>query len=655
MTTISIHQTQLDEIEVLIEDHRRLIHADKEEIFRSTSSEGIVDGENQRDDPPGVNDNTHTKEIEEDMIDDEIIEFVKDKSMNEKTIATTTKKKKKSYLSLASKIGLKSLNFRHNERTESPPPPLSKATTFDTEQSSSSEEGDRDRKGPDTDHSIKLLQPTQEFSSLPVPVVTSIIEEQQKKYDEIHEAEIQREQEEIDQNLQLLYDDDDSGIEIEIESNEGNLELPQSETEKANFSSCFVSKSDKYGDGGGNNSVAVSPKNNAHAPAKNPPKKTRKSFAKQSIRFWKKKGKAPSSPRVEEKRVVSASEYDVGAAAQKEATIVAAPPQKPAVPQAEDGFPEDEELTSPSIDKTQEVSSLPLIDEESTPPESDNVVGDGTVGEEEITAENEVLVAEEIKVDNSSALVQKLGVAGSEVIADIKPLVEVEQEEIVVTAPPPSPVRKSTGADQLPFDLTQERLSMSKLLMLEDYPELRAIGPIDLDEVHDRVEQQVEYPQEMSMVQPNDPHSCSNVSKDTEGAPEILPLILMDDSVLNHDDEMDKVGLPETLPLIPPPPQSKKKYCTETTTSSRISSSKSFARFNLIVLVATMCVVVSIGIMSNWAMLNEFSLPKSARIVETLTDESCLPETTEVVDEEFSKENIETKKRKRRFWKGTKS
>jgi len=804
MTTVSIHQPELEEIEVLIEENTRLINAGKDDIFRPTSSGGNTDEENIGDDTPEVDDEAPTNEGEEDKSEDEVIEFLKDESIDEKTMATITKKKKKSYFSLASKVVVKSLNFRHNERTESPPPPLYKVTTFDTEQSSSSEEEDGDRKCSGTDHSIKLAQQTKEFSTLRVPVVTTIIEEQQKKRDEVHEAQVQKEEEEIDQNLQILYDDNDSGIEIEIECIDGSLKLFQSETEKAKFLSGFVSESDQFGEWSSDNTVAVTPKNNANAPAKTSPKKTRKSSAKQSIRFWKKRNKAPSSPRVEEKPIVSVSEDLVGATAQEEATIVAVPPQEPVVPQAEDGLPEDKESPSPSIDKTKEVWSLPLVEGESIAPGSDNIVGNGTVAEEEIKAEssfpscvqksielseekglpspfineiekeissiltdeeymvleNEGVAAEETNVealpplpiaepiesseDNELSkpctekqeedlplpLEQKPVVVGSEVISVVAPLVAVEQDEFEVTAPPPSPVRKSIEADQLPFDSTLERLSMSKLLMFEDHPELRAIGPIDLDEVHDHIEQQVEHPPGMPVVPPNDPHSCSNVAKESEGVPESIdldevhdrveqqvkyppgmPLVPLNDShscsnvakdsegipetlslipMENYnpslDVEMDKAGFPETLSLIPPPPQSQKILCTETTTSTRISSSKSFsalssstssismgerqyrrrslkrrssvvygdfARFKHIVLVAMMCVVVSTGIISNWAMLNEFSLPKSTQALENLTDETCLPKSTQVVHEELPKENLKTKKRNRRFWKRT--
>jgi len=657
MATVSTPKPELDdgigeEIEVLIEEHERFIDASREESSIPTSGGG-ADLWNTKDPADTVNHSTVGVEAYKNESEEEGKDICVHKSIDKIITTKKTTKTKKRYFSRASKLIVKSFTLRQKERKASPPPLLILNTTFDTEPSlslSEEEELERERDSysttsGDTDHDVLLdLQP-KECSRLSGPHIETIMEEQQQKREQ---AEDQREQVEIDDLLQPLYDDE-------------NCEWFQSEIEHAQIVSEIISEIDHGDDGshpvtvgdGGNDTVAVTAKTNVVAAAETPPRATQIAFLNENIQFCEELKKSLSTP--------------------------------------------------------------PLV-------EKNHVV-----------LWNEDVVGEAEKLMYSPVVLGSEGVVGATLA-----------EEIVITAPPPSPVHKSIslpedkgllgfsiGSD-IPLDPTKGCLLTPQLLLFEDHPEERAAGPIDLDEVHDHVEQDKEEPPGAPVVASDDLDISSDVAEDKEGVSETLSLIpddsdlspgvvedkegvsetlslIPDDSDISPGVAEDKEGFPETLSLIPaasdissgvaedkegvsetlslipadsdigpgvaddkegfpetlslilPASPSPKKFSNaETTASSTASSPTSslsigehqyhrrrvqgdFARLKLTMMLAMVCVVFGIGTIGCWFDLSRYSPPSNQA-----HPRSSIAEPTPIVDEGSSKRNRRAKKKNRR-------
>ena len=219
-------------------------------------------------------------------------------------------------------------------------------------------------------------------------------------------------------------------------------------------------------------------------------------------------------------------------------------------------------------------------------------------------------------------------------------IVEVEhitsatsEEPDVAVAPPPNigkpiqahekdqePQCNPEGVDHLPLDQNQEHLSISELLSFDDHREARGTGPIDLDEVHDRVEQVIETQTEGPVLLSNQPDPSYAAS---------------------IDEQDDSDNLPCSRDSLSPP----KKACDDETTissesslslktfSTRLSFTSSasmcerssgvhggFVRLKHIVFVGMVCMVVGIWVMQGWfdlqAQPNTVSLPEPESVVE---------------------------------------
>jgi hypothetical protein len=248
MATTSMQKTELDdgireEIEVLIEEHNRLIDATKDKISRPSIGDGSVDTWGKDHPSLNVNHGTFDVKVEEEEIPGEGIEgiFV-DKSIN-KIISNTTQGKQ-SYFSRAAKLIASPFKFRKGERDSSPPPPLSLDTTFDTVPTVVSEEEDHNRDGYstasfDADHSVILVPETTAFWLLSVSEIATIIKEQEQKRARLYQAQIKREQNEIDRGLLHLNDHSESGTDI---CDDETLEWLESEVEHAELVSDFTSE-----------------------------------------------------------------------------------------------------------------------------------------------------------------------------------------------------------------------------------------------------------------------------------------------------------------------------------------------------------------------------------------------------------------------------
>lgn len=130
------------------------------------------------------------------------------------------------------------------------PPTIALATTFDTEPTSSVSGDEFSTASADVD----IQELMSDFSSLSVLEVSAIMEEQKKGRDLSKVEEIQREQDQIDQGLQLLVEEEDDESEMIANiaddfgnSNETNLEKREKDlsTEHAEEKAISTSTSDE--------------------------------------------------------------------------------------------------------------------------------------------------------------------------------------------------------------------------------------------------------------------------------------------------------------------------------------------------------------------------------------------------------------------------
>jgi len=803
-----------EEIEVLIEEHRRLVDAAKEETgFQSRDSGGAnpwkteesmqrndketnveeVNGQNQSEDENGCDE--EGVEISVDSFFSSVDNSI-DKIMKS---TTASEQKKHSYFSHASKMIGYSFKARQDDHRNSPPPPLSLATTFDTtttldtEPSSVSEEEYRDRDsnsttGRDSYQDRILVSHVKEFSRLSSTDIATIMEEQQQKREQIKKADVEREQEELDEGLHQLQDESESGTDVSRKGN-GALEWLEAEVEHNEMVSEIVSEMNE-GDGKSSRDHAsdesgddVAATHEDTALAKGPRTRSRErrfSHLKRYIRFEKKSGKTSFTVPFQQRAVVLGSQDDpVG-----EAEILVGTTDNRESLQPEQGqessssslvgenatVPESEEAVRTQADQEQEImnASPPLshnrnsvrLPAEAKPGEqekeaisstseeekafvvrSDNNTNDAAAeGGEEEEEESEpmgkstcesveiaigstssthtngktsvididhILRSEEIvepvsltpPTERIVPLLEEIGHAGPSIedtdnelslrieekqsfILEGEDIANATLEEAGVAASSPS-IRHSIQVQQEDRELLDQRerkLSISELLSFDDHPEARGAGPIDLDQVHDHVEQVKETQTEVSMTPQTHADSSLCVPRDEQGDLQSLPVILSSPShpkevcddettsssgsscveqlkeaqnegpvcLPNHPDSGLRVPEeqqrdPDSSPVTRPLSSFPKTVSDDSPSSASMierNSKKcpsgvrgSFLELKHIVIVAMMCVVVGIGVTTQW-----FDL-------QSQTDTGSLPELANVM-EEAPKRNSQRKKRK---------
>jgi len=667
MATISTPKSGLDdgiqeEIEVLIEEHKRLVDAAWEEISRPTSVGGSVDQWKTGGLIYMVNHGISAGDLEGEN-EEEGIEIFVDKSIDKSITTTETKNQKKSYIFRASNVVAKSLKLRKNRqnvRQDSPPPPLSLSTTFDTattlgtEISYVSEEEEHDRDGystssGDTDQDVLLVPQTKEFSCLSIPDIATIMEEQQQKQEQVKQIEVQQEQKEIDEVLQRLRHDVESGTESYSEMNNETLQCLRLELEHIQVVSENISKIDTHPtdnddtidqrqpcliaadravctsqspgrhtlrrplplvlcDGGGDNTIIATAKTDAAA-AETRPRTIRSSSLKKSIQFLEKTEIALTSS-LEQKSVVL--ETEEAATEEEEEDIVEAV-------RTSILLPEEKGLAGPSIEEAEKALSSPLVEEKPAVLRNEGIVC-ASIEEENIK------VAEPLPVRKS---------------------IQLLVEEITLSGPP-------IEFCQLLLDPTKGHLSNPQPLLFEDHPEDEVFDYVD-------VEQEKEEPLVTSVALLKDP-SC-DITSDKEDVPEELSLIPPDDLGPSLGLARNKEGFPETSHPIPPPSPSPSKLSNEGTKASSIASlSKSssivssstlsasmgerrqrrrpsdvhgdFGRFKHFVLVAMICVVIGIGTTERW-----FDLSRDSPSQKLARRSEPVLVLDEVVDEALLKRN----------------
>ncbi len=135
-----------------------------------------------------------------------------------------------------------------DQKTSKLPPTIALATTFDTEPTSSVSGDEFSTASPD----VNIQELMSDFSSLSVLEVSAIMEEQEKGRDLSKVEEIQREQEQIDQGLQLLVEEEDEDDESEMiadsaedfgNNNETNLEKQEKDLSPAHVEEKAISTS----------------------------------------------------------------------------------------------------------------------------------------------------------------------------------------------------------------------------------------------------------------------------------------------------------------------------------------------------------------------------------------------------------------------------
>jgi hypothetical protein len=202
----------------------------------------------------------------------------------------------------------------------------------------------------------------------------------------------------------------------------------------------------------------------------------------------------------------------------------------------------------------------------------------------------------------------------------------------------------SVVSNQLALDPKNGRLSASLLLLFEDHSDERAAGPIDLDEVHDQIEQETEEPPEMPVMLPNDSDPSRGVTVDKKGVPGALSLVSPDDPDPKRGAARDKGCFTETSSAFSVSMGERRTRRR----SSKCRSSKcrpsgvhgEFARLKHIVLVTMMCVVVGSGIIEHWFGRSLCAPPSVHRARPVLP--------TPIVDEESPKRQRRAKKENRK-------
>jgi len=560
------------DIEILIEENERLMEAAREEISRSTSADSIHHFSESNNLAHDIHDAHPVKEAGVGKSPKEGI-F--------KSIDLMPKKEKQitSYFSRASKIVTTAFTLKQPDEkpSQSLPPPLSLATTFDTEQSSFSDEEERDREVylTTSDHDLAFLPPMEEFSRMSIVDITTVIEEQKRIQEQIKLSEVQQEQDEIDQALQFLHDGSESGT--DMYSYEGTLEWLETEVDHAELISELATEicNDDGRYARGNNTVAIAAQ--------------------------------PSLLTTEVEEVESKEPADTMPTSQNEAENDVSPPRAEENP-VNDGAVEDENKLPPL-----------MIENENAATNLSNETGDKSLPSP-IVEETEIVLINE----------------------EMPHLVEQEEEEIPIKAPPPSPVRKSKlvqaveeeeeedltilsiGSDQLPLDPTKEKISVSQLLFLEELPsepvdepealvktpvsltesgksksvsfegqlEEPAAEPDDLDEEFDHVEQKTEDPIFTPITVPDD-----EVAVDKEDIPEPLLSLTKDENASTETQDQPALTEPTT-----DAPMDELEFHLSSSKPKLPKVRHPFGLRKLIAMVTMACVVVAIGHLSDHSL-----------------------------------------------------
>ena len=143
----------------------------------------------------------------------------------------------KSYLSRAKDVLANPFQPRRPDEEASKPQSLSLVATFDTELCSGSDEEDHDHddyeviacEGGNVDKLLVLH--SNDFSRMSVPDIATIMEKQEHKREQVKQAEVRREQEEIDKGLAYLHEDSKMNPENKSEIQDNSFEQLQMQAE----------------------------------------------------------------------------------------------------------------------------------------------------------------------------------------------------------------------------------------------------------------------------------------------------------------------------------------------------------------------------------------------------------------------------------------
>ena len=247
-----------------------------------------------------------------------------------------------------------------------------------------------------------------------------------------------------------------------------------------------------------------------------------------------------------------------------------------------------------------------------------------------------------------------------------------EEEEFPITAPPPSPVRNPVWAreeqqqltgpsietDQLPPVPSQEKFSVSQLLLFEDHPQERATGSIDSDEVHYCVDQETEDPMEA-------PPALPNIKSPVCGNEPVSKLLLIEDhpeervartiDLEKVHDHIEPIELPKNVnssdTVAEDPPDSSNtasasmsevQLYLNRSTPDRLDAHGYFGHLKLIVLVTMACTLGAIGYWSNPCL--SFTRNK----IQAGLVEGSLPKAAPALEEDSAKRHRKAKKKNRR-------
>jgi len=484
------------DFEVLIEENERLMEAAREEISRSTSGDSTHHFSESNNPAQNVHDARPVKEAG-------VGESQKEGIFKSIDIVSKKEEQRTSYFSRASKIVTTAFKLKQSDKqpSQSLPPPLSLATTFDTEQSSCSDEEERDREVYSTtsDHDFAFLPPTEEFSRMSIVDITTVIEEQKRIQEQIRLSEVQQEQDEIDQALQFLHDGSESGT--DMYSYEGTLEWLETEVDHAELVSEIASEicNDDGGYTKGNNTVVIAAE--------------------------------PSLLTTEEEEAEFEEPADTMPTSQNEAEKNAPSPREEENP-VNDGVVEDENKLQPlTIEK--DIAATNLSDEK-----GDESLPSLTVEETEILLINEEIphMAEQEEEEIPIKAPPPSPVRASKLVQ------AVQEEEKELNIP-------SIEIDQLPLDPTKEKISVSQLLFLEepssepvDEPEALVKTPISLTESGKSKSVSFEDQLEEPAAEPDDlEEDFDHVEQKTED-PIFPPITVPDDEVT-----VDKEDIPEPV------------------------------------------------------------------------------------------------------------